>query len=200
MPTAIATNKGAATREFILDRAYDLACAAGLESLSIGVLAQSASMSKSGVFAHFGSREDLQLAVLEVAGQRFIEHVLTPALKSPRGLVRLRAIIINWFDWVRNKSGGCLLLSAVSEYDDRPGPLRDRVIEHQQRWRAELARAVQIARDSGELSAATEPLQIAFEIYAIAVMVHHDAGLFGFDEAVARGCVALERLLKSCSA
>lgn len=199
MPNLTATGKGAATRDAIIDRAYSIAVGGGLESLSIGPLAQAVGMSKSGVFAHFGSREDLQLAVLDAAGQRFLEYVLLPALKSKRGLPRLRAIIAAWFDWARHTSGGCVLLSAVSEYDDRPGPLRDRVLQHETRWRNDIARAVQMAVDAGELQTDTDAHQLAFEIYGLALVVHHDAGLFGFEPSVERGQRAFERLIRSYS-
>ena len=191
-----ATSKGAATREAILDRAYGIACSAGLEGLSIGPLAQAVGMSKSGVFAHFGSREDLQLAVLDAAGERFVAHVLRPALSQPRGLARLRAILEAWFGWVHDE-GGCLLLSAASEYDDRPGPLRDHVVMQETRWRQEIARAVGLAIGTSELATDTDPDQMAFELYSLALVVHHDAGLFGFDLAVERGRRALERLFRS---
>lgn len=192
-----ATSKGAATRETIIDRAYGIACSAGLEGLSIGPLAQAVGMSKSGVFAHFGSREDLQLAVLDAAGERFIAHVLRPALKQPRGLPRLQAIMDAWFDWDRHTEGGCVLLSAASEYDDRPGALRDRLIEHDQRWRQEIGRAIRLAVETGELADDTDPDQMAFELYSIALVVHHDAGLFSFELAAERGRRALERLIRS---
>ncbi len=198
MNAMTATSKGAATRDAIIDRAYGIACSAGLEGLSIGPLAQAVGMSKSGVFAHFGSREDLQLAVLDSAGERFAGHVLLPALRQPRGLPRLRGIMEAWFDWARQtEGGGCLLLSAVSEYDDRPGPQRDRVLHYETRWRQELGRAVQIAVDTGDLAADTEPEQMAFELYGLALMVHHDSGLFGLERAIARGNKSLERLLRS---
>ncbi|MEG3191825.1 TetR/AcrR family transcriptional regulator [Lysobacter sp. D1-1-M9] len=200
MPALTSSGKGAATRDVIVDRAFGIACSAGLEGLSIGPLAQAVGMSKSGVFAHFGSREDLQLAVLDAAGQRFVEHVLLPSLKARRGLPRLRAIVAAWFDWVRHTAdGGCVFLAAVSEYDDRPGPLRDRLIQHETRWRAELARAVGLAIGTGELQADTDPMQLAFEIYGLALVVHHDAGLFGYDAALSRGQRALERLILSHS-
>lgn len=200
MSALTATSKGAATREAIIEHAYGIACSAGLEGLSIGPLAQAVGMSKSGVFAHFGSREDLQLAVLDAAGERFIHHVLLPALKTPRGLARLRAIVANWFDWVRHSNdGGCLFLAAVTEYDDRPGPQRDRLLQHETRWRAEIARAISLAVDAGELRADTDPTQLAFEIYSLALMVHHEAGLFGYDPARERGERALDRLLASYS-
>ncbi|QGW64871.1 TetR family transcriptional regulator [Lysobacter soli] len=197
MNALTATSKGAATREAIIDRAYGIACAAGLEGLSIGPLAQAVGMSKSGVFAHFGSREDLQMAVLDEAGVRFVDHVLRPALKHPRGLARLRAILEAWYDWVRQSEGSCLLLSAASEYDDRPGPLRDRLVAHDLRWRQEIARAITLAIETGELAGDTDPDQMAFELYALALIVHHDAGLFGFDTAANRGRRAMERLFRS---
>ena len=199
--TAPATgNKGAATREAIIDRAYCIACSAGLDGLSIGPLAQAVGMSKSGVFAHFGSREGLQLAVLESAGQRFGRYVLTPALEAPRGLPRLRTIVERWFDWVRHSNeGGCLYLAAVSEFDDRPGAIRDALLQLEARWRDALARAIELAIGSGELRADCDSRQLAFEIYGLALIVHHDAGLFGYEGAQARGLRAFERLVRSYS-
>ncbi|WP_149193417.1 TetR/AcrR family transcriptional regulator [Luteimonas suaedae] len=200
MSTSTAGGKGASTRETILGRAYTHACVNGLEGLTIGTLAEQVGMSKSGVFAHFGSREDLQLAVLDHAGDRFVAHVLLPALKARRGLPRLRAIVAAWIDWVRHSSdGGCLFLAAASEYDDRPGPLRDRLLAHETRWRAELARAIRLAVDSGELRADTDAEQFAFEIYGLALAVHHDAGLFGYEASAKRGQTAFERLIRSAS-
>jgi AcrR family transcriptional regulator len=193
-------SKGAATREAIIDRAYGIACSAGLDGLSIGPLAHAVGMSKSGVFAHFGSREGLQLAVLESAGQRFGNHVLTPALAAPRGLPRLRGIVERWFDWVRHTNdGGCLYLAAVSEFDDRPGAIRDRLLQLEVRWRDALTRAIQLAIETRELQSDTDPQQMAFEIYGLALIVHHDAGLFGYDTAQARGLRAFERLIRSYS-
>ena len=192
--------KGATTREAILARSYALACVNGLEGLTIGGVAEQVGMSKSGVFAHFGSREDLQLATLDLGGELFIRDVLLPALKHKRGLPRLRAIYANWSEWVRHEDdGGCLFLAAASEYDDRPGPIRDRVIQQEADWREQLARAVQLAVDTGELAADTDPVQMAFEIYAIALAVHHDAGLTGYDDAAARGFRAFERLIRGCA-
>ena len=190
-----ATSKGAATREAILDRAYMIAASAGLEGLSIGPLADAVNMSKSGVFAHFGSREELQLAVLDLAADRFGEHTLIPALAQPRGLPRLRALLANWFDWLRRDRGGCLVLTAASEYDDRPGPLRDRMIHHHLRLRQMVARAVAMAIDSGELRADLDPEQAAFELNTIALAVQHDMAISDPDSAMARGERMLEHLL-----
>ncbi|GAB2617817.1 TetR/AcrR family transcriptional regulator [Novilysobacter erysipheiresistens] len=200
MTTAAATAKGAATREAILDHAYAIACSAGLEGLSIGALAQGVGMSKSGLFAHFGSREDLQLAVLDDAARRFVAHVFQPALSRPRGLARLRAIVEQWFDWVRHADdGGCLFLAAVGEYDDRPGPQRDLLLRQDRQWRQALAHAVSLAVDNGELLADTDVEQLAFEIYALPLLVHHDAGLYGYESTVARGRRAYDRLIDTYS-
>jgi AcrR family transcriptional regulator len=187
-----ATPKGAATRDTIIERAYEIARFAGVEGLSIGPLAQAVGMSKSGVFAHFGSREDLQLAVIESAAARFGEAVLVPALSEPRGLPRLRAIMAHWFDWVRHNEGGCVLMASVSEYDDRPGPLRDAVLANERRWQDVLRRAIGLAIECGHLRDG-DTGQFAFELYAIPLAVHHQAVVFGYDHARAFGERAAER-------
>jgi AcrR family transcriptional regulator len=191
MSSLTATSKGAATREAIIDRAYEIARFSGVEGLSIGPLAGAVGMSKSGVFAHFGSREDLQLAVIESAAARFGEAVFLPALSQPRGLPRLRALMHNWFEWVRCNSGGCVLLGSVTEYDDRPGPLRDQVLRNEQRWRDLLRRAIQLAIECGHLRAGDTD-QYAFELYAFPLAVHHEAGLFGYEQARRHGDAAVE--------
>ena len=195
MQTAAATSKGAATRDSIIDRAYQIVRKEGFEGLSIGTIADSVGMSKSGVFAHFGSREDLQLAVLDAAAQRFTEHVFLQALRERRGLPRLEAIGRRWMKWLRSEQGGCPMVSAAIEYDDRPGVIRERVIFYQTRLRKELARAIDMAVESGELSKDTDSAQLAFEIFGVELVVHHDSRLFGFDEAIERGERALERLI-----
>jgi len=197
MTSATHPGKRAATRDTILDHAYALARHDGLEGLSIGGLAGDVGMSKSGVFAHFGSREDLQLAVLDTGRQRFLARVLLPALQQPRGLPRLRAIVANWFEWAREHQSGCVLLSAASEYDGRDGALHDGVVRQQAGWRDELQKAIAQAIELGHLRADTDVAQLAFEIYALMLGLHHDAGLFGFDEAGQRTRAAFERLWRS---
>jgi AcrR family transcriptional regulator len=192
--------KRAVTRDLILDHAYALATRDGLEGLSIGGLAADVGMSKSGVFAHFGSREDLQLAVLDAGAQRFAAAVLQPALREPRGLPRLRAIVRRWFDWSCQHAEGCVLLSAVSEYDGREGALHDGVVRQQSQWRAALAKAAGQAVEAGHFRADADPEQIAFEIYALILGLHHDAGLFGFEPASTRADAAFERLWRSWQA
>lgn len=198
MHALTATTKGAATREAILDRAYEIARFAGIEGLSLGPLAQAVGMSKSGVFAHFGSREELQLAVLESAAERFGRFVLIQALSQPRGLPRLRAIMRNWLEWGRIEEGGCVLVGSVTEYDDRPGPLRDLVVRNEQRWRKELQRAAQLAIDCGHLRDGDTD-QYAFELYAIPLAMLHEAGLFGYERARRHGDAALERWFAALS-
>jgi AcrR family transcriptional regulator len=198
MSSLPATIKGASTREGIIDRAYEMARAAGLEGLSIGTLAHAVGMSKSGVFAHFGSREALQLAVLDSAATRFGESVLIAALSQPRGLPRLRAIMRNWFEWGRHAAGGCVLVGSVTEYDDRPGVIRDRVLHNEQRWRDALQRAAQLAIDSGHLRDGDTD-QYAFELYAIPLAMVHEAGLFGYERARRHGEAALERWIAAHS-
>ena len=192
MNLLLATAKGANTRESIIDRAYEIARFSGVEGLSIGPLAQAVGMSKSGVFAHFGSREDLQSAVLDAAATRFGEAVFIPALSQPRGLPRLRALMHHWFEWVRGNTGGCVLLGSVLEYDDRPGPLRDQVLRNERRWRELLRGAIQLAIDERHLREG-DAEQYAFELYAIPLTVHHKAGLFGYEDARAFGERAAER-------
>jgi len=197
MTTATHPGKRASTRETILDHAYALARRDGLEGLSIGNLAGDVGMSKSGVFAHFGSREDLQLAVLDTGRNRFVTQVLLPALQQPRGLPRLRAIVANWFEWSREHQSGCVLLSAVSEYDGRNGALHDGVVRQQAGWRDELQKAVAQAVELGHLHSDTDVALLAFQIYALMLGLHHDAGLFGFDEAGRCTTAAFERLWRS---
>ena len=197
MTTITHPGKRVTTRETILDHAYALARLEGLEGLSIGTLATDVGMSKSGVFAHFGSREELQLAVLDTGRQRFVNQVLQPALHQPRGLPRLRAIVANWFEWGREHQNGCVLLSATSEYDGRDGALHDGVVQQQAGWRSELQKTITQAVELGHLRADTDADQLAFEIYALMLGLHHDAGLFGFDAAGRHTTAAFERLWRS---
>ncbi|OZB58517.1 MAG: TetR family transcriptional regulator [Lysobacterales bacterium 14-68-21] len=200
MTTAPPPTKRALTRELILDHAYELARREGLEGLTIGSLAADVGMSKSGVFAHFGAREDLLLAVLQSGAERFTEAVMRPALREPRGLPRLRAIVRRWFDWAGQHADGCVLLSAASEYDGRDGVMHDGVVSQQAQWRAALAKAAGQAIEAGHFRADADPEQIAFEIYALILGLHHDAGLFGFGSASARADAAFERLWRSWQA
>ncbi|MGX5730313.1 TetR/AcrR family transcriptional regulator [Pseudoxanthomonas beigongshangi] len=199
MNLCAATSKGTATREMIVERAYAIACRHGLEGLSIGELAQAAGMSKSGVFAHFGSREDLQMTVLDWTARRFGEAVMAPALRQPRGLARLRAIMDGWFDWVRANPDGCVILGAANEYDARPGMMRERVVAWLTEWRGVVAKAAQMCIDNGELAADTDPVLVSFQLFAITEGLHN-ARLYDPAQAEVLARRALDHLFASYAA
>jgi AcrR family transcriptional regulator len=196
-PTPNAT-KGERTRAAILDAALRLVSKSGLEGLTIGTLADATGMSKSGLFAHFGSREDLLLAVLNHGQQEFIAVVLNPALKKPRGTPRLRAMFVNWLDWTESADlpGGCPMIGGATEFDDKPGPVKDMLASGQRGWIDTLQRAVRQARDEGQLAPATDPEQIAFEMFGIALVVHHHRRLLGYQKARERALAALDALFE----
>src|SRR5687768_13871437 len=172
-PASAAPTKGERTRAAILDAALRLVSNSGLEGLTIGTLADATGMSKSGLFAHFGSREELLLAVLNHGQQEFIEVVLNPALKKPRGLPRLRAMFVNWLDWTESADlpGGCPMIGGATEFDDKPGAVRDMLAAGQRAWIDTLQRAVRQALEEGQIRAGTDPEQIAFEMFGIALVV-----------------------------
>jgi AcrR family transcriptional regulator len=196
-PATTAPTKGERTRAAILDEALRLVSKAGLDGLTIGTLADATGMSKSGLFAHFGSREDLLLAVLDHGQQEFVEVVLKPALEKPRGVPRLKAMFVNWLDWTESADlpGGCPMIGGASEYDDKPGPVRDMLASGQRAWIDTLKRAARQAVEEGQLPASTDPEQLAFEMFGIALVVHHHRRLLGYSKARARALAALERLI-----
>lgn len=187
--------KGQQTRELIVREAAQLARAQGLDALTIGSVAAAVKMSKSGVFAHFGAREDLQLAVLEAATQEFGQRVFYAALKHKRGLPRLRAILQNMIAFYRELANGCIILSAAHEFDDRPGAVRDAVVSYLQRLRSELERAVAHAFDAGELKPDAEVEQVAFELFGVFLVVHHGLKTLREESTPERGLRAIESIL-----
>lgn len=189
--------KGERTREMILAEALALASQVGLEGLSIGSLAGRLGLSKSGLFAHFGSIEELQLATLKRTEDLFEQTVFRPALEQARGLPRLRALFQNWLGWARSPElpGGCLILSAAMEYDDRPGLIRDRVVNALRNARGAVAKAVSIAIDERQLLPDSDPHQLSFEIYALVIAAHFDRHLLSDVRADERAKAAFERLI-----
>jgi len=190
--------KGERTRAAILDEALRLVSQAGLDGLTIGTLADATGMSKSGLFAHFGSRDELLLAVLAHGQAQFGEVVFQPAMAKPRGLPRLRAMFVNWLNWTESAElpGGCPMIGGASEFDDKPGPVRDMLAGGQRTWIETLKRAVRQAVDERQLVANTDPEQIAFEMFGIALVVHHHRRLLGYRKARERALTALDSLLQ----
>lgn len=196
-PQARSTTKGEETRSQILDAAVMQASACGFESLTIGTLAEKTGLSKSGLFAHFGSKLDLQVAALDEAARRFTEQVFMPAMKAPRGLRRLVVLFENWIGWPQRASlpGGCPIDAATREYQHQPGPMREAVLDRQRLLDREVTKAVQMAIDSGELRADTDAGQFAFDMMGIVLIFHRTEILLGPEEAGRRARHAFERLL-----
>jgi AcrR family transcriptional regulator len=189
--------KGEHTRAAILDAALVQASEAGFESLTIGSLAERVGLSKSGLFAHFGSREELQVAAIEAAAARFTETVFIPALKAARGLPRLRALFERWLAWTTQTGlvHGCPMQAAAVEFDDRPGPVRDAVIEHFAGLERGLGRAVEMAVDQSHLRPNLDCGQFVFEMMGIIFAYYHNARLFQRELAESRARAAFERLI-----
>ena len=190
--------KGRQTKATIVDAALGLATQIGLEGLSIGAVAEVAHMSKSGVFAHFGSREELQISVIREYYQRFEDEVFTPALRAPRGLPRLQALFANWMQRVAVEiHSGCIFISGAVEFDDRPGPVRDALADAVKTWLAAMERAVVQARAAGHLRPDADEKQMGFQIHGLILSLHYDACFLqnpgslarahaGFDDILAR--------------
>jgi len=188
--------KGRQTRATILDAALTLASHMGLEGLSIGALAEVTQMSKSGVFAHFGSREELQISVVREYHAKFEDEVFRPAMKARRGLPRLRALFDRWFKRVSVEiDAGCIYISGAVEFDDRPGPVRDALVTMVQTWQDALERAIGLAIDEGHLRADTDPKQVLFEVHGLILALHHDARFLRHAGADARARAAFENVL-----
>ena len=189
--------KGELTRQAILERATALASRSGLEGVSIGHLADELSLSKSGLFAHFGSKETLQVEILRFAADRFVENVVRPALAQPRGEPRVRAIFERWIAWDRSHSvpGGCLFVAAATELDDRPGPARDELVRLQKDWLDTIAIAFRSGITEGHFRADCDPEQFAYDLYAVALGLHHARRLLRDPAADARARASMEALL-----
>lgn len=193
--------KGEKTRAAVLDQAVAVASCKGLHGLSIGSLAARAGLSKSGLFAHFGSKEALQQAVLEEAVGAFVNEVVAPALNSQGGISRIRACFENWLTWssASRFPGGCPLMGATFELDSQPGPLRDYVAAQQRRWLDSLARMVRSAIAAGELAPDTDPDLLAFEINGIGLSHSFSCRLLEDPNSTCHARLAFDRLLQRAS-
>jgi AcrR family transcriptional regulator len=194
--TGKAVAKGQQTKAAIVDAALGLATHIGLEGLSIGALAEVAKMSKSGVFAHFGSREELQISVIREYHTRFEEEVFFPAMAVKRGLPRVRALFKNWMARTSVEiDSGCIYISGAVEFDDRPGPVRDALASSVRTWMAAIQRALAQAQELGDLRADTDIEQLLFEIHGLILALHYDARFLKNAGSVARGQRGFDHIL-----
>lgn len=186
-PSKRAMQKGQQTKAAIVEAALGLSTQIGLEGLSIGVLAEVTQMSKSGVFAHFGSREELQISVIREYFGRFEQEVFYPALHADRGLPRVEALFHNWMKRVAVEiQSGCIFISGAVEFDDRPGPVRDALATSVQTWLNALYRAVVLAKQCGHLQADADEQQMAFEIHGLILALHYEARFLKNPGSIAR--------------
>ena len=168
--------KGQQTKAAIVEAAMGLATHLGLEGLSIGVVAEVTNMSKSGVFAHFGSREELQISVIREYFNPFEQEVFYPALEAPRGLPRLRVLFDKWMRLVAGEvQAGCIFISGAAGFDDRPGPVRDALVGSVKTWLAAVHRSVLQAKEMGHFPADSDESQIAFELHGLILALHYEA-------------------------
>jgi AcrR family transcriptional regulator len=191
-----AVQKGQQTKATIVDAALGLATQIGLEGLSIGAVAEVAHMSKSGVFAHFGSREELQLSVIREYHDRFETEVFAPILTAPRGLSRLRQLFANWTQRTSAEiDSGCLYISGAAELDDRPGPVRDALARSVKTWLKAVHRTVVQAREEGHLAADTDAEQMVFEVHGLILALQYDARFLRSSKSLARTLRGFENIL-----
>lgn len=197
-----APRKGEQTREAILAHALGLATRIGFEGLTIGRLAEALRMSKSGLFAHFRSKEGLQIAILEMAGARMVDEVVRPALAAPRGEPRVRALFDRWLAWEQSPSlpGGCPFMAASFELDDRPGAVRDYVVQRLRDWLDTMAGAARIAVQEGHFRADLDCEQFAHDCQGIGLAFVHASRLMRDPRARERAQAAFESLVRASRA
>jgi AcrR family transcriptional regulator len=192
-------SKGEQTRHAILERAAGLASQIGLEGLSIGRLAGALDLSKSGLFAHFRSKETLQVETLRFAADLFVERVIRPALQAPRGEPRVRALFERWLAWAKASPlpGGCLFVASASELDDREGPARDEVVRQQRDWLELIANVARTAVREGDFRSGVDVDQFAHDLNGVMLAYHHASRLLRDQAAEARARRAFEALLRA---
>jgi AcrR family transcriptional regulator len=191
-------SKGELTRQAIVEEATRVASRVGLGGLTIGSLAADTGLSKSGLFAHFNSKESLQLQVLDHAGARFVDLVVRPALKAPRGEPRVRELFDRWFAWSRDElAAGCLFVAAATELDDQPGPVRDQLAKVQRDWLETIAAVFATGISEGQFRADADPEQFAQDLYGVMLAYHHASRLLDDPKAEQRARRALDRLIEA---
>lgn len=194
--TGRAMQKGPQTKAAIVEAALGLATHIGLEGLSIGALADITGMSKSGVFAHFGSREELQISVIREYHTRFEQEVFYPAMSSPRGIARLSAMFDNWMKRTSIEiDSGCIYISGAVEFDDRTGPVRDALASSVMTWHAAMRRAIEQCKDCGELRPDTNEEQMLFEIHGLILALHYEARFLQNPGSIERAVMGFQNIL-----
>jgi AcrR family transcriptional regulator len=187
--------KGEETKRAILQRGLDMASQVGLEKVTIGSLAAAMDMSKSGLFAHFQSKENLQIAILDYAARVFSEDVIIPALAKDAGTPRIKALVNNWVEWSDNLTGGCIFVTASADYSDRPGKVRECLLRQQEDWIDCLCRIAESAIKVGDFREGIECEQFAFDLYSLLLGFHLYDKLLDDSETRKRRDIALDRLL-----
>lgn len=184
--------KAETTRSRILNEAVQLGSLVGLEGLTLGRLAEQLRLSKSGLYAHFESKEDLQVKVIQAAAAQFVKSVIEPSVRQARGEPRVIALFEHWLGWQRGdqQPGGCLFVAASTELDDRAGPVRDELVRVQLGWLDVLARAIRIAQDEGHYDRCLDAEQLAFELHGLMLSYHHQARLLRAPDALSRAHAA----------
>jgi AcrR family transcriptional regulator len=192
-----AMQKGQQTKAAIVDAALGLATQIGVEGLSIGALAEVTQMSKSGVFAHFGSREELQISVIREYHSRFEDEVFYPAMQEPRGMPRLRALFRNWMKRTSIEiDSGCIYISGAVEFDDRPGPVRDALVGSVNTWLAAMRRAITSSKEEGHLRPDIDEDQLMFEIHGLILALHYEARFLQNPRSIDRAHAGFDNILR----
>ena len=189
-------NKGQETRLIILEAGLEMATCLGLENVTIGALAKATNMSKSGLFAHFRSKENLQIEILNHAGRIYFDTVIAPAIKKKAGVVRIKAFVTNWIAWEDKFSGGCIFVSSSVDYSNRPGNIRQHLLDLQVDWLESLKKLADSAKKAGDFRSDADSEQFAFELYALMLGYHHYCKLLRYTIAKDRLSRALNRLLE----
>jgi len=189
--------KGDDTRNSILSVGLEMASQYGLEDVTIGNLAKTMDMSKSGIFGHFQSKENLQILIINFAVHQFTQSVVIPSLKVERGIPRIRAMVDRWIKWGNDLGGGCIFVSASNEFSDRPGPVRDALLAYQKIWLESLAKLAESAIKSGDFRADIDAHQFAFELYSLLLGFHHYHRMLRDEKIQEKEERALEKLINS---